>query len=358
MNRRIKTLTWGAIPLVALASLVSIDHIPGTDISLTVPYAAEGPGPTFNTLGEVDGVEVVEITGADTDEVEGNLNMTTVSVRTGMTLSQALSRWLFTDDTIVPIEQIFPPGQSLEEVQQSNSMAFTASEAAATISAMNFLNLPVEIEVVEVVEDSAASSSFEPGDTLTAVNDTPVTTPGEVQEMIRNMAPGDEVTITYLRGGEESSETVTLGAHPQDPEVPLLGISMTSVPTSDTEVSYNLEDIGGPSAGLIFSLSVYDQLTPGALTGGHRIAGTGTISTEGAVGPIGGIRQKMVGAEESEAEFFLAPAENCDQVIGFEPEGLEVVAVADFDEALTATETIAETGSAEGLPTCEDVSAR
>ncbi|NMB23320.1 MAG: PDZ domain-containing protein, partial [Corynebacterium sp.] len=83
MNRRIKTLAWGAIPLVALASLVSIDHIPGTDISLTVPYAAEGPGPTFNTLGEVDGVEVVEITGTETDDVEGNLNMTTVSVRTG-----------------------------------------------------------------------------------------------------------------------------------------------------------------------------------------------------------------------------------------------------------------------------------
>lgn len=347
MNRRIKTLTWGAIPLVALASLVSIDHIPGTDISLTVPYAAEGPGPTFNTLGEVDGVEVVEITGADTDEVEGNLNMTTVSVRTGMTLSQALSRWLFTDDTIVPIEQIFPPGQSLEEVQQSNSMAFTASEAAATISAMNFLNLPVEIEVVEVVEDSAASSSFEPGDTLTAVNDTPVTTPGEVQEMIRNMAPGDEVTITYLRGGEESSETVTLGAHPQDPEVPLLGISMTSVPTSGTEVSYNLEDIGGPSAGLMFSLAVVDKLSDGPLNGGKFVAGSGTISEDGSVGPIGGIAHKVRAAREAGAEVFLSPTNNCAEALSADRGDMTILKVDTLEHAIEQMDAFSTGGDFE-----------
>lgn len=347
MNRRIKTLAWGAIPLVALASLVSIDHIPGTDISLTVPYAAEGPGPTFNTLGEVDGVEVVEITGTETDDVEGNLNMTTVSVRTGMTLSQALSRWLFTDDTIVPIEQIFPPGQSLEEVQQSNSMAFTASEAAATISAMNFLNLPVEIEVVEVVEDSAASSSFEPGDTLTAVNDTPVTTPGEVQEMIRNMAPGDEVTITYLRGGEESSETVTLGAHPQDPEVPLLGISMTSVPTSDTEVSYNLEDIGGPSAGLMFSLAVVDKLSDGPLNGGKFVAGSGTISEDGSVGPIGGIAHKVRAAREAGAEVFLSPTNNCAEALSADRGDMTILKVDTLEHAIEQMDAFSTGGDFE-----------
>ena len=150
------------------------------------------------------------------------------------------------------LSSISSTGQSLEEVQQSNSMAFTASEAAATISAMNFLNLPVEIEVVEVVEDSAASSSFEPGDTLTAVNDTPVTTPGEVQEMIRNMAPGDEVTITYLRGGEESSETVTLGAHPQDPRYHYWDLHDLRANLRH-RVSPTTRRYRGPSAGLMFS---------------------------------------------------------------------------------------------------------
>ena len=338
MNRRIKTLAWGAVPLVALASLVSIDHIPGTDISLTVPYAAEGPGPTFNTLGEVDGVEVVEITGVETDDVEGNFNMTTVSVRTGMTLSQALTRWLFTDDTIVPIEQIFPPGQSMEEVQESNTLAFTASEAAATIAAMNFLGLPVEAEVVEVVEDSAAAGQFEPGDTLIDVNGAPVTTPGQIQEIIRGMSPGDEVTITYSRGGEPGSATVILGEHPQDAALPLLGISMTSVPTSDAEVSYNLEDIGGPSAGLIFSLAVVDKLSDGPLNGGKFVAGSGTIAEDGTVGPIGGISHKVRAAEEAGAEIFLAPAANCVEALTADSGDMTILKVNSLEHAVEQME--------------------
>lgn len=349
MNRRIKTLAWGAIPLVALASLVSIDHIPGTDISLTVPYAAEGPGPTFNTLGEVDGVEVVEITGAETDEVVGNLNMTTVSVRTGMTLSQVLSRWLFTDDTIVPIEQIFPPGQSVEEVQQSNSTAFTASEASATIAAMNFLNLPVEAEVVEVMEDSAAFGRFEPGDTLLEVNTTAVTTPGQVQEIIREMAPGEEVTISYLREGEKGSATVELGEHPNDSSVPLLGISMTSVPTSDTKVSYNLEDIGGPSAGMMFSLAVVDKLSDGPLNGGKFIAGSGTISEDGSVGPIGGIAHKVRAAEEAGAEIFLAPTDNCAEALTADAGEMAILKVDTLEDAIAQ---LAAYNSGGGYQTC------
>lgn len=105
---------------MALAALVSMDHIPGTDISLTVPYAAEGPGPMFDTLGEVDGTPVVAIEGAESDDTAGELRMTTVSVRSGMTLAQALSRWLTTDDTLVPIEQVFPPDLSPEEVEQAS----------------------------------------------------------------------------------------------------------------------------------------------------------------------------------------------------------------------------------------------
>lgn len=350
MNRRIKTLAWGAIPLVALASLVSIDHIPGTDISLTVPYAAEGPGPTFNTLGEVDGVEVVEITGTETDDVQGNLNMTTVSVRTGMTLSQALSRWLFTDDTIVPIEQIFPPGSSPEEIRESNTMAFAASEASATIAAMNFLNLPVEIEVYDVVADSAAADALEPGDAVSTVNGTDVTTPGEVQQLIRDMSPGDEVTITYRRAGEENTATVVLGAHPQDDSVPLLGISMTSVPVSDTEVTYNLEDIGGPSAGLMFSLAVVDKLSPGPLNGGRFVAGSGTIAEDGSVGPIGGIAHKVRAAGEAGAEIFLAPTANCAEALTADYGDMTILQVDSLEQAIEQMEAYTSGGE---YQTCE-----
>lgn len=349
MNRRIKTLAWGAIPLVLLASLVSIDHIPGTDINLSVPYAAEGPGPTINTLGEVDGQEVVNITGAKLDETEGNLNMTTVSVRTGMTLSQALSRWLFTDDTIVPIEQIFPPGHSTEDVEEQNRSAFIASESSATIAAMNYLNMPVKVEVAEVLSESAATGIFEPGDTLISINNTPIATPGEAQEIVRSMSPGDRIEIVYERNDRESREDVTLKEHPENPSVPLLGISMLSVPASDIDVEYNLEDIGGPSAGMMFSLAVVDKLSPGALNGGKFVAGTGTIAEDGSVGPIGGIAHKVRAAEEAGAEVFLAPSQNCAEANSAKPENLTILKVDTLPQAI---DQMAKFNEGSGFETC------
>ncbi|NLZ57113.1 MAG: PDZ domain-containing protein, partial [Corynebacterium sp.] len=181
---------------------------------------------------------------------------------------------------------------------------------------------------------SAAFDNFDAGDTLTAVNGTPVTTPGQVQEMIRNMAPGDEVNIDYLRGGEEETATVVLGEHPQDPQVPLLGISMTSVPTSDTEVSYNLKDIGGPSAGLMFSLAVVDKLSPGPLNGGKFVAGSGTISEDGSVGPIGGIAHKVRAAEEAGAEIFLAPTDNCAEALTADRGDMTILKVDTLEHAI------------------------
>ncbi|ALC05244.1 hypothetical protein CDES_03960 [Corynebacterium deserti GIMN1.010] len=334
MNRRIKTLAWGAVPLVLLASLVSIDRIPGTNINLSVPYAAEGPGPTINTLGEVDGQDVVSISGADLDDTEGNLNMTTVSVRTGMTLSQVLARWLFTDDTIVPIEQIFPSGQSSEEVEESNRTAFISSESSATIAAMNYLGMPVMVEVADVVEDSAAFGHFEAGDHLISIDGTPITTPGEAQEIVRSKSPGNDVTIVFERADAQSQATITLGEHPDDPSVPLLGISMTSVPTSGIDVDYNLEDIGGPSAGMMFSLAVVDKLSPGALNGGKFVAGTGTIAEDGSVGPIGGIAHKVRAAEDAGAEVFLAPADNCAEAMSAKPENMTVLKVDTLSQAI------------------------
>ncbi|ANE03432.1 YlbL family protein [Corynebacterium crudilactis] len=334
MNRRIKTLTWGAIPLVLLASLVSIDRIPGTNINLSVPYAAEGPGPTINTLGQVDGEDVISIRGADLDEAEGNLNMTTVSVRTGMTLSQVLSRWLFTDDTIIPIEQVFPPGQSAEEVEESNRSAFVSSESSATIAAMNYLDIPVEVEVVEVLKDSAATGVFEAGDKLLDIDGTAISTPGDAQKIVRSKAPGDAITIGYERNDRKSQETITLREHPSDPAVALLGISMMSVPMSDIEVDYNLEDIGGPSAGMMFSLAVVDKLSPGALNGGKFVAGTGTIAEDGSVGPIGGIAHKVRAAEDAGAEVFLSPAANCAEAMSAKPESITVLKVDSLSQAI------------------------
>ena len=149
---------------------MSIDHIPGTDISLTVPYAAQGPGPTVDTLSNVEGKDVVEISGAETYDTSGQLNMTTVAVRTNMSLSQAIGRWLTTDDTIVPLETVIPTGTSSEEMQQANEQAFVQSEAAATVTAMDYLDIPVHVVVAGVMEESAAVDVVKPQDVVLAVD--------------------------------------------------------------------------------------------------------------------------------------------------------------------------------------------
>lgn len=333
-HQRLKTLAWGALPVVALTVLVSVDRVPGTDISLTVPYAAEGPGPTFNTLGEVDGEPVVDIEGVPVDDTSGNLNMTTVSVRSRLTLAQALGRWLTTEDTLVPIERVFPPDRSPEEIQESNQQAFTASEASATVAAMNYLNRPVEIAVVDVLEDSAAAEHVAAGDVIRAVDGVPVDEPGQVQQAVRAREPGDEVALTLDRDGERLDRTIVLGEHPDDPSVALLGITMTSEPTEDMSVTYNLTDIGGPSAGMMFSLAVIDKLSPGELNGGRFVAGTGTISEDGTVGPIGGIVHKVRAAEEIGAELFLAPAANCAEAVSRDHGDLVVAEVETLDDAV------------------------
>lgn len=315
-NRRNRTIAVGAVPVIALLSLIGLPSIPGTDIDLTVPYAAQGMGPTYNTLGDVEGLPVVDIEGAEVDQTAGNLNMTTVAVRTNMTLAQALGRWLATDDTLVPMEQIFPSGVSQEEVEEQNASAFAASESNATISAMNYLNKPIESMVVDVSDNSPAQDKLKVNDVITAVDGKKFSTPGELSEIVRSKQPGDSVSLTVNRQDDEEQIDITLGEHELEGEtVTFLGVTSVAQPAGDIKVTYNLNDVGGPSAGLMFSLAVVDKLSPGELTGGKFIAGTGTISADGTVGPIGGITHKIPAAKQAGAEAFLVPAENCAEAI-------------------------------------------
>lgn len=350
-HRRLSTIVWGAIPLAILTALLTTDHIPGTNISLAVPYAAQGPGPMFNTLGEVDGTPVVEIAGAPTDETEGNLNMTTVSVRTNMTLTQALNRWISTDDTLVPIEHILPPNTDQEKMQQYNEQAFVASEAAATVAAMKYLGKPTKIIVHDAVDGSAAAGKLTPGDVLQTIDGTEVTEPSEVQRIVREHAPGDTLRIGVARDGQTREITLPLGKHPEDASQAFLGILMTSEAAEDIAVTYNLNDVGGPSAGMIFSLAVIDKLSPGLLNGGKYVAGTGTINERGEVGPIGGIQHKIHGARDAGAQLFLAPTENCAEVRATDAGEMVVAAVHNLDEAVAAMQAFAD-GNTEAIGRC------
>lgn len=348
-NRRLGAVLWGGIPLAVAAGLLMAGGIPGTPIRFTVPFAAQGPGPTFNTLEEVDGTPVIDITGAEVDQTAGTLDMTTVSVRTNMTMGQAIGRWIFSGDTLVPINQIMPPDMSDEEMRKHNEATFVASEAAATVAAMRHLGEPTRVVVHDVLEDSAAAGAFESGDVLTAVDGKDVSAPQEVQDLVRAKKPGETVTISYTRGEETSEATVTLGTNPEDESVPLLGVTMTSEPAGEITVDYNFNDIGGPSAGMIFSLAVIDKLSPGELNHGKHVAGTGTIAEDGRVGPIGGITHKIEGARDSGAELFLAPEKNCKEASKVDAGDMVVASVATLDDAIAAMDSYA---SGQEIKTC------
>lgn len=350
-SARSSAVMWGGIPLLIMAVLLVLGGIPGTPIKLTVPFAAESAGPTFNTLADVDGTPVIQIEGGEIDETSGSLDMTTVSVRTNMTMGQALGRWLFSHDTLVPIGQILPQNMTDEELKQHNEASFVASEAAATVAAMKHLGEPTKVIVHDVLDGTAAAGELEAGDTITAVDGKEVAEPQQVQDTVRTKKPGDEVTIAYTRGEEGSREaTVALGKNPEDEDLPLLGITMTSEPAGDINVTYNLNDVGGPSAGMIFSLAVIDKLSPGELNGGRNVAGTGTISEDGTVGPIGGITHKIEGARDGGAELFLAPEKNCAEARKADSGDMVVAKVGTLDDAISAMHAFS---SGQPVETCQ-----
>ncbi|WKK62299.1 PDZ domain-containing protein [Corynebacterium sp. P3-F1] len=334
-----------------MAVLLVLGGIPGTPIKLTVPFAAESAGPTFNTLADVDGTPVIQIEGGEIDETSGSLDMTTVSVRTNMTMGQALGRWLFSHDTLVPIGQVLPQNMTDEELKQHNEASFVASEAAATVAAMKHLGEPTKVIVHDVLDGTAAAGELGANDTITAVDGKEVAEPQQVQDTVRTKKPGDEVTITYTRGEEGSREvTVALGKNPEDEDLPLLGITMTSEPAGDINVTYNLNDVGGPSAGMIFSLAVIDKLSPGELNGGRNVAGTGTIDEDGSVGPIGGITHKIEGARDGGAELFLAPEKNCAEARKADSGDMVVAKVGTLDDAISAMHAFS---SGQPVETCQ-----
>ncbi len=347
VNRRLVTAGVGALPVLALGVVMTLP-------SATVPFAAEGPGPLFDVLGTNDGKPVIEIEGIDTpdgdsgDSATGQLEMTTVSVYHQITLPQVLGLWVDRERTVVPIETLFPPGVSTDEFQQRNAVAFADSEANATAAALRQLELPTEVSVAFVTDDAPAEGVLEENDVIVSVAGQPITQPEQVRAEITKLAPGDQVTIVVRRDGREYDEQVTLGPSPADDQVGYLGIAMSVQPGGDAEISYNVTGVGGPSAGLMLSLGVIDKLTPGDLTGGRKIAGTGTINASGAVGEIGGITHKIVAARDDGAEMFFVPAGNCAEALTADAGDTQLVKVETLQDALDAID-----GSSQDAPSCQ-----
>lgn len=331
MSRRSGTLLVGIVVAMVLGMLGG---------SVTVPYVALGPGPTYDTLGGVAGRSVVEVRGEQTFPTAGSLHMTTVSVTDGVTLFGALGLWASGRYALMPRDNIFPPGRTEQQVEQANTQAFQDSETAAETAALRYLGYPTAATVERVIAGTPAERVLKPGDELLAVDGQPVSTAEQVIEAFADTRPGQQVQVSYQRGvAPPATATITLGASDDRPHG-FLGIAAGERADVPFEISISLADVGGPSAGLIFALAIVDKLRPGALTAGASVAGTGTITPDGEVGPIGGIPFKMVAAREEGARVFLVPAGNCAEAVQHGSDGLLLVRVGTLGDAVRALEVL------------------
>jgi Lon-like protease len=351
ISRRTAASLIAVFVLIVLAAAASLVHL---------PYAILKPGPALNTLGKApDGKDLISVNGQGTYPTSGELDFTTVSVYGGpgnpVNLYDVLSGWLDPSSLVLPAEQLFPKGQSSKQIESQNLADMTSSQQVAAAVALRNLGqqVPQVVVVREVQPGAPAAGKLQPGDVLVAVDGAPVQDAASVRAAIQKHQPGQAVQVTVRRGGAE--KVVTVSTRDVNGRA-VLGIILETRFELPVKVDIDAGNVGGPSAGLMFSLGVYDKLTPGALTGGARIAGTGTLDPSGQVGPIGGIQQKMVGARQEGATWFLAPADNCNEVVGHVPDGLRVVKVSTFTQARDAVEAIAARQTS-GLPTCQSTSA-
>lgn len=308
--------------------------------TLPVPFVALGPGPTYDTLGTYEGTEIVAVDGLPEYPTSGHLNMTTVSVTDRLSLFTSLYYWASGDRRVIPREAVFPSDRSDEQIQEENAAQFESSESNAEVAAVTELGLPVKVVVAGVVPDSPAVGVLEAGDEIVAVGGQPVGSAAEVSQRLANAVPGQTVTIAYRRADVDEQADVVLGAS-ADRAQGFLGVR-PSVEARDGQIDISLDGIGGPSAGLMFSLAVVDRLTPGELTGGRFIAGTGAIDPGGAVGPIDGVPFKMLRAREVGAEVFLVPDANCVEAAATAPEGLQLIRVTSLNDAIAGLDALRE----------------
>ncbi len=313
---------------------------------MTVPYVSLGPGPTFDTLGEVDGKQVVDIEGTDVHPTSGHLNMTTVSQRDDLTLGQALTLWMSGREQLVPRDLVYPPDKSKDEIDQANTTDFKQLRGQRGVRGAELPEVPVGGDggrtSATPARRSASCSAATPS---TRVNGKPVAN----LDAVHRAAEGHQTrrqrssSTTAARTRRRASPPSRLGSNP-DRDYGYLGVGVLDAPWAPFSIDFNLANIGGPSAGLMFSLAVVDKLTTGDLNDGKFVAGTGTIDSDGKVGSIGGITHKMLAAREAGATVFLVPADNCDEAKTAHEDGLQLVKVDNLGQAVDALHALSAGG--------------
>jgi PDZ domain-containing protein len=333
---------------------------------LPVPYILLVPGPVTDTLGSIPGAKpntttpVVSVSGTQTYPTGGHIYLTTVGVVPGTcdhqpTLFQTLRAWLNKTEAVEPQQVQCPPNESPGDVQKANEHDMSQSQQDAITAALLQLGYPTttrELTVSDVSSDVPAAKVLRVGDGVVAIDGHPINGLTPLRAQLATHKPGDTVALTIDRGGQRKDVSVKTVAAPGTHR-PIIGFTPDLRATfKDVHVKIGIDpaEVGGPSAGLAFTLGIVDQLTQGELTGGKTVAVTGTIDGFGHVGPIGGIQQKIAGAKAAGATIFLAPASECEDARAVAPSSMTLVKVTTLQGALDALDAL--TSGSGSVPHC------
>lgn len=351
MSRRIASSILACVLLAALFGVAAF---------FPVPYVTMSPGPTVDVLAETRGEEIVQVEGHRSYPTDGRLELTTVSVTSPgkeLSLGQALSAWFDTTRAVYPRDVVYNPEETEEDVATESTVSMVSSQDTAIAAALTELgyDLTMSTEIFDVSDGGPAEGKLKARDRIVSVNGVEATDAEAVVEAVQKSGVGASAEFVVRRSGDEQAVAVKTEAAEDDPDRAVVGVTVGGGYDFPFNVSVNIDDnIGGPSAGLIFALAVYDTLTPGALTEGLEIAGTGTITADGVVGPIGGIQQKVVAAADTGAAVFLVPPDNCESALGaaVDEEEIELVKATSLRGAVSSIRAYAKDENAE-LPRCE-----
>lgn len=361
--------------------IAGITFIVCTFVAMILPssYLVQTAGPAIDVNSKIDGKRLVTITAAKTYPSKTKLFMTTVSAwgtsEQGVPGAQAFGALFRSADQLIPVRAYYPEDVSADDAEAENALMMTNSQDSAALLAFEMAGYPVSMDVKIVGIDRQAPSGkvLQLGDIIRGIRvdqgnfatEKIVETKSHYQlsKVLDRVAPDTSVTLEIERDGKR--QEVSCKTIPFDPDSTgwvhpgsLLGVAITVENVKlPAQVKYLVDGIGGPSAGNMFALGIYDALTPGNLGADAKIAGTGTVAWDGDVGPIGGITHKLAGAAEQGVTDFLAPAENCIETVGFLPEGMRLWAVRTTDESVKAVEAIGA-GDTTNLTSCADIVAQ
>lgn len=332
MTRQTWTAVVSAVVFIALAAVIAFAPI---------PFVAWTAGDTYDVLGSRDGKPVIQISDIQTYDTTGEMRMTTVSqtrVDAALSLPEALFDYFMPNRDVLPRTAIYAAGKSATQVADDEKTLMDTAQEAAKVAALRAADQAVhELPMVVSVRTSGPSNAkLEPGDLILRVDNVTMNTADDVAGAIKAKGVGQKVVIEVLRRSTTLSMTIDTVGSATDGRVPTIGISVGTGYQYTPSITFSVDpSVGGGSGGLMFALAIYDKITPGDLLGGRTVAGTGTMNAKGEVGAIGGIQEKIAGAQAAGAKVFFVPAANCVDTVGVST-SMTLVKVSTLSDAIKA----------------------